>query len=270
MPTQALNSQYQLYNDATRRQTGDYSSIMDAYRQMFQGAGSRGTQGQITPSFIPKPGQFNYQETAGYRDSAAKLKELSETGGYDAAGIADLRARGTSPIRSIYAGANREMGRQSALSGGNAVNTNALRSKNAREMSELVSGATQNVNAGIAQNVAANKLSAAPQYADLVSRESALRNQYGKANQDEINRVNEANTGIGNRAMEFNSGVGRGNQDDMFKALEGMRGLFGTTPAMSALYGNQAQNAFGQASQNRNSDNNNVMEMIRQLMQRRN
>lgn len=280
MPSQSLRNQYQLYNNATREQTGDYSGIMDEYRKLLEQGRSRmnnpRAMTQLNPEFV-KPESYNYSPTAGYNDAAAKLKDLSETGGYTPEGIADLRSRGVSPIRSIYAGANREMNRQSSLSGGNPVNAGALRSKNAREMSELVSGATQNVNAGIAQNVAANKLQAAPQYAQLTAGESALRNQYGKANVDARNSAQSRNVDIKNDADRFNIDLpfrhraeGREESNDMFRTLEGMRGLYGTTPAMSALFGSQAQNAYGQASQNRQGSNNNIMAMMRQLMSQRN
>jgi len=277
MPSPALQNQYRTYNSAVQRNTGDYDNIMDAYRQLLsQQQGRQPMQRQqMNPQFV-RPEQYQYNTDPGHTESIGRMRDLSNTGGYSETDKADLRSRGISPIRSIYAGANRDMARKNALSGGNAANYGALKSRNAREMSDLVSGATQNVNAGIAENVARNKMSSTGQLADLTGRESALRNQYGSANTDRVNRANETNTGIANSANQYNielpfryNSEDRAGNEDQFRSIEGMRSLFGTTPGMSAMFGSQALGHANLESNSRNSDNQNVMEMIRQLMQRR-
>lgn len=278
-----LTNQYRQYSGAVAQNTGDYSEIMNRYRELLNnsgmsGGGFGGSSGkprpQFTPQMMPKPEQFNYAPTQGHTDALGKMKELTETGGYSGDDIANLRARAISPIRSVYAGANRDMNRNRSIQGGMGVNFNAAKSKNAREMSEQISGAMTNVNAGIAQNVASNKLGIAPQYERAAGGESALRNQYGKANVDAVNSVNERNTGMTNDANKFNIELtGKYNNEDddsRLKALQGMTGLYGTTPAMSSLFGSQALSHAGMESQNKMSGNQDVMRMIQQLMTRRN
>lgn len=273
------------YNRAVTQNIGDYQSIMEAYRRLLGNAQGRnsmsssgGPNGRQTfnPTFV-QPQQYQYSSDPAHTESIGRMRNLSDTGGYSETDKADLRSRGISPIRSIYAGANRDMARRNALSGGTAANYGALRSRNAREMSDLVSGATQNVNAGIAENVARNKMSSTSQLAGLTGQESALRNQYGSANTDRVNRANETNAGISNSASQYNielpfryNAEDRAGDDGMFRAVEGMRSLFGTTPGMSSMFGNRSLQQNQLESQNVNSGNNNIMEIIRQMMQRRN
>ena len=52
---------------------------------------------------------------AGYKDpfnSYGGFTEFSQTGGYSPNDIANMRARGISPIRAAYANAERELGRE--------------------------------------------------------------------------------------------------------------------------------------------------------------
>ena len=155
--------------------------------------------------------------------SIANLRGLAETGGYSDQDKSDLRARGISPIRSVYANAARNMDRQRTIQGGYSPNYNAASAKMTRELSDLVSGATQNVNAGIAQNVASNRLSAAPQFAQAAGRESDVQKGIEASNVGAKNRAAEltrqgrmdvlgnmtniagADTGAQNRAGELNT-----------------------------------------------------------------
>jgi hypothetical protein len=142
-----LTDQYKVYNTGVQQQAGDYSNIMDEYK---------------------------------------KLLDLSKTGGYSDTDIANIRERSISPIRSVYAGANRDVDRQRALQGGYSPNYAAVKAKMAREQSDVIGNQTTNINADLAQRIAQNKLSSIPQ------------------------------------------------------AISGMTSLYGTTPALSSLYGNQA------------------------------
>lgn len=272
MPSSSLRGQYNLYNNVNRQQTGDYSEIMNRYRQLLDSSRSRQPQQRMTPQF-ETPQDYNYTQSGESSDAIRRMRDLTNTGGYSEEDKSNLRARGTSPIRSVYAGANRDINRNRSLQGGFSANFNAVKSKNAREMSDLVSGATQNVNAGIAEQVAQNKIGATGRLAELTGSESALRNQYGKANIDNRNATGGRNTDRANMANQYNldrdTASRREDSDDMFRGLEGMRGLFGTTPAMSSLFGSQAQNAAGMESNNKIHGNQQIMDMIRQLMSRR-
>lgn len=163
-----------------------------------------------------------YKQSGDLTDAIGKLKNLSETGGYTPEGIADLRERGISPIRSIYASANRDVTRAKALQGGSSNAYNALKSKMARELSDKIGGAVTNVNAGIAQNVAQNKLQASPIYASVTGGQSDLQNSMGRENTsilnnanfrnvDNRNRINEANVDLTNQGNLFNM-----NRNDQF------------------------------------------------------
>jgi len=162
-PSGGVTGAYGLYNTAVNQQANDYSNIMQGYKDL--------------------------SSSPGY----ANVANLAQTGGYSDSDQANIRERGISPIRSIYASANRDVDRQKAIQGGYSPNYGAVKAKMAREMSDQVSNATTNVNATLAQNIAQNKMQMAPQFAA----------------QGE-------------------------------KPLQNMQSLYGTTPALSSLFGNQA------------------------------
>lgn len=339
--------------------------------------------GEFRPSTYGRPEDYSpitnqYKQSSDLTDAISKLKNLSETGGYSEQGIADLRERGISPLRAVYAGAQRDIERNRAIQGSSA-SYSALKSKMARELSDKIAGATQNVNAGIAQNVASNKLQASPIYAGVTGQQSDLQNRMGSENAGIIseanrynssnrNRVNEANVDLANQGNLYNLGrvddlnrlnadkidrgnlfnigrtddynrtmfdegrrfasvndeVSRANTDlrnnsalanitrgdevsranvDLFNTfgknntdernrarqfnielpfkrsalndsntnqiqqiLEGMKGLYGTTPAMANLFGSQAHNAASLQNSINQGNNQNSLELIMNLI----
>lgn len=190
-----LTDPYKLYNTAVQQQAGDYSNIMKGYQDLL----SKGPSSD---------------QAAATRN----LGELATTGGYSPEGIAAIRARGISPIRSIYASANRDVDRQRALQGGYSPNYNAVKAKMARELSDTIANKTTDVEGMIAQNVAQNRLSAGGAYANAANQESQVP----------------------------------------LEALRGQVSLYGTTPALANLFGNQAlagaqfQNQINQQNKNDN------------------
>jgi hypothetical protein len=292
-PPNNLTNQYNLYNSGVAQNAEDYGDIMGGYRNLRTQAANTNplqrayTPQPMTPQTVTDPGQVNaeryaYKPSADVTASLAGAKELSQTGGYSAAGIQDLRERGISPIRAVYAGANRDIDRGRALAGGYSPNYNAAKAKMAREMSDQISGAVTNVNAGIAQNVAGNRLSATGTYGNLAGEQSRLENDIGMRGADSANQANLANIANRMRANEFNAGatnqanqfninnqneasrynnqfIGQ-NQDTQLRALQGMQSMYGTTPAMSSLFGNQAlqhaqlQNQITQENARRTND----------------
>lgn len=227
------------FTAAADTQAKDYDKIMNNYGDIYGQARNNPLKFN---SVSPQYGQ--YSQSADETGALANLSELSKTGGYDEKGIADLRARGVSPTRSIYASAQRNLDRSKSLSGGYSPNYGALTAKMAREMSDQIGAIDTNVNAGIAQNVASNRLAASGTYAGAASR------------------ANEAKTGasfnnanIGNEAQRFNSSgnleAQRNNRSQALDATHGMASLYGTTPALASLYGNQVMQArqSGQAQQ---------------------
>lgn len=170
---------YGLYNTAVEQQAGDYGNIMQGYKNLANG-----------------PAMQN-------------LGELASTGGYSEADKANLRERGISPIRSIYAGANRDVDRQKAIQGGYSPNYGAVKTKLARDLSSQIGDQVTNVNAGIAQNVAQNRVGLAGTYA--------------------------------NAAMQPLQG-----QQSLYQATPGLAALYGNEAYKSAnLQGNMLQNSGG-------------------------
>src|SRR3970040_1869121 len=230
-------------------QTGeDYSSIMGGYQDIlkepqdsrygniFSEYQNLLNKGPITPERV------SYSQTPDVASSMAGLKDLSTTGGLGEEGIRDLRARGISPIRSVYANAQRNMDRQKSLSGGYSPNYNATSSRMARELSEQVAGATTDVNARIAEMVQRGKLSAAPQYAQFAGQEAGAERDINKFNADAAFRAQEF--GGSNKLAALRGMEGVLNQPDKrFEALRGMTSLYGTTPALASTFGNQALSA---------------------------
>jgi len=348
MPTPAsdpLTNQYKLYNSGVQQNAEDYSGIMQGYRNLTNNAQSQRSQPISAPNYTPQqvspsqstytPAQmqapasitpqsytaqnYAYKPTADVSSSLAGLKDLSTTGGYSEQGIADLRARGISPIRSVYASAQRDINRNRSLKGGYSPGYNATSAKMAREMSDQIGTATQNVNAGIAQNVAQNRLSAAPNYASAAGAESGLATQAGLANVNAQNQAGQINTSAANQAQlqnianqiaanqynagavnqagQFNAGniqqadlfnanaVNAGNQQNIqnqlavsqfnqqqqqqpqqnqLAALQGMSSLYGTTPAMSNLFGNQALSAAQLQNQINQQNNQSGLNLVGQ------
>lgn len=242
-PNSPVDNQYKLYNSAVGTQAEDYSGIMQGYKDLLSKVNSQpqfnASAAQITPQ------QYDYKPTQDVTQSLSNLNDLSQTGGYSQQGINDLRERGISPIRSVYAGANRDVDRKLRLQGGFSPNYNATKAKMAREQSDSIANQITNVNAGIAQNVASNRLQAAPQYANAAGNESQLKTNVGLQNTGAVNTANQWNAQIPLLNQQYNAQ----NQGQQLQALQGMQSLYGTTPALSRLFGDQAMNASNQQNQ---------------------
>lgn len=245
-----IQNQYGLYNEAVGQNSEDYDSIMGGFKGVL--ANIQNNQAQQI-----KPETYNYQRSGDVTSALGIQKNLAQTGGYTDEGIRDLRARGISPIRSVYANANRDIDRSVALSGGMSPNYTAAKAKMAREMSEKISNAAQDVNAGIAQNVASNKINAAPSYASTALGESTLQNNIGMKNVDAVNSANIFNANAANQGN--NNALG---------ALQGMTSLYGTTPAMTKLFGDQASEAAGMEANSKARAQANAYGAINSLSQR--
>ncbi len=237
------------FTAAANTQASDYDTIMQGYKDVLA------KQAQNPLFFSPvKPTTSNYQQSGDVTSSLANLKDLSITGGYSPQGIADLRARGIAPTRSIYANAQQNMERQKALAGGYSPNFNAAQAQLARDESDKIAGINTDVNAGIAQNVATNRIAAATPYASASSTANAAQTASDARNADIFNTVGMFNADGTLRSQMFN----RGNQT---AALQGMTSLYGTTPALTSTFGNQVTNAaqLGQGQQVINQQKNNAL-----------
>lgn len=211
--TDPLEDMYGLRNQAIRRQAADYDEIMGRFRNIYD---TGGNNAQFSP--------IRYDKSQDTTNALAELQDLSHTGGLSGADQQNLRARGMSPIRSMYATAQRDMNRNRRLQGGYSPNFGAVTAKMTRDQSSLIADQMDKVNANIAQMVQSGRLSAAPNYASAAQRESELKHDVSKFNAE----------GMFNASLQKNR--------DKLGAAQGMSNLYGTTPALANLYGNQAQN----------------------------
>jgi hypothetical protein len=244
-----------VYDAAVEQQAGDYDDIMGGYSSLAErarsGAGNNPIQfNPITPStrqFIQGQG-YNRSQDLG--KLIGDLQGFSTTGGYSDDDVSSIRERGLSPIRAIYANAQRDANRQKNLSGGYSPNAGAVNAKMAREQSSLLGDASTKINAQVAQMIQSGKLAGYNQLSPLLGRENDLINQITQRNTDaqrdvdlwnagETNRANEFNTNMGQRTQEFNANQNNQNDALELSSLQGKQSLYGTTPALTSMFGNQ-------------------------------
>jgi len=223
---------------------GNYTDIMDRYRNLTTpGAGgtggSSGGGGGISgysPSHISYNDPFKSYE--GYT-------EFSQTGGYSPNDIANMRARGVSPIRAAYANAERNVGQQRALQGGYSPNSIAAQIKMAREQGQGMADATQNVEAGLAEARNKGRLAGLGGMSNIEGQRLGADLDVGRFNATaDMQAAQSAQS-----ASMYNSQNEQQNIQNQLNALAGMRSLYGTTPGMSDTFGNQAINIVGQGGQ---------------------
>ena len=111
---------------------------------------------QARNSWVDAIGSQN-QERAGITSG---YQNFANTGGYSQQDIQDIRNRSTNPLKSVYAGANREVDRSRALQGGYSPGYGVLKARMAREQGQAMADANTNVNASVAKMVNRGKLAA--------------------------------------------------------------------------------------------------------------
>lgn len=246
----SVEDMYKLYEESVKKQAGDYDSIMGKFNEIYGGAGANSAA--YTPqrvNFNPvHASQTTYNKSPDTTAALADLHDLAETGGLSESDQQNLRARGVSPIRAQYATAQRDMDRQRRLNGGYSPNFGAVTSRMARDQSSLIADQMDKVNANIAEMVQSGRLNAAPNYASAAQAESSLAHgiaEHNTAARNETSRFNAsgmfdaARTNAGN-AMTANAS----RSSDRLGAVSGMTSLYGTTPALANLYGNQADRSY--------------------------
>jgi len=234
---------------------GDYTDIMNQYRGIASGAGTVGPGGGGGGG-----GDYSYgaeswtPENIKYNDpfnSYAGFQDFSNTGGYSAADVANLRARGTSPVRAAYANAEREVARQRSLQGGYSPNAMALQARMAREQGQLGADAMQNVEAGMIESRNTGKLAGLTGMTDIEKQRLAGDLDVQKYNAGINNQAKQSNAGARNAAAAGSASnamqSAAASRADQLRALSGMTSLYGTTPGMAQLYGDQVLSAIGQS-----------------------
>lgn len=117
----------------------------------------------LAPKPIPLPGNEpggggSSSSNSGQPQSFAGFKGFAETGGFSPSDLANIRARAVSPVRAVYANAQRNVNRQVGLQGGYAPGGGALKARMAREQGQETADAGTNAEAGIAEMVQKGKL----------------------------------------------------------------------------------------------------------------
>jgi len=242
------------YGRGSEANYGDYTDIMNNYRNIASGAvsssgggggGGGGYQGYTAQTWNPE--QISYKDPF---NSYTGFTEFSNTGGYSKDDVANLRARGTSPIRASYANAEREVARQRSLQGGYSPNAFALQGRMAREQGQLGADAMQNVEAGIVDTRNQGRLSGLSGMTEIEKQRLAADLKVAEYNADAKMKAAQSNASAANSAAASNAAgaaaSSAASRADQLRALQGMTTLYGTTPGMAELFGNQLLSAVGQ------------------------
>jgi hypothetical protein len=218
---------YELYNQGVSGDANIRDTVMEGYKKILD-ANDPSSSNYVgnKPYNVTNA---NYAVSPYFTQAYGNLANLTQTGGITPQEQADLRERGISPIRAVYGNAQREAARGQVLSGGYSPNAGAIRAKMAREMSDRLSGAVTNVNADIAGRVQQGRLTSSGQLGTLGAGENEIRNRFALENAQ-----------AANQAAQFGATQASVGRDRDLRALEGMRSLYGTTPAQAQLFGNQA------------------------------
>jgi hypothetical protein len=279
----------QAYPAAVTQTGEDYSNIMGGYQDVLKQSPDRfadlrariqanANRSPITFQSIT-PQSYNYSRSTETGEGFNRLRGLAETGGYTPEELANLRERGISPIRSVYANAMRNLDRNRALGGGYSPNYAAASGRMARELSEQIAGQTTNVNAGIAERVAAGRQAAIPQFAEYAAGENELMNRIGLGNVEARNRATETNAARQLEVDRLNRERETGGVNDLLQleglrgnteleALRGMQSLYGTTPALANTFGQQAAQAAQLQQQSTGQTQQTGLGLINQYMNR--
>lgn len=112
-----------------------------------------------TPKPIPLPGNASAGGGGGGQPQAfAGFQKFAQTGGFSPEDLANIRARAVSPVRAVYANAQREVNRQKSLQGGYSPGFGVLQARMAREQGQGISDAATGAESDIAKMVQSGKL----------------------------------------------------------------------------------------------------------------
>lgn len=239
VPILGRNGQSQnTFNAALETGATDYDRMMQAYQALAAQATGPGAASTQQLAYTPiTPALQQYQQGGAMTDALSQYQGATQTGGYTPEGLAAIRARGVSPIRSIYASAQRNIEQDRSLQGGYSPNFNAASTKMAREMSERLSAASTAIEADIADRVAKGKATSLSGYAQLATEADRSRNSVDAANASSTNQANALNAQMPLEYARTNATLKSGPQDQAMRAIQGQANLYGTTPANAALYG---------------------------------
>jgi len=142
---------YNTYRTGLGQNMQDYGNIMGGYNQFSQGLGGP-TAFNYQNVNAPRPGELNESYNT-LRGALPSYQEFAQTGGYSPTDIQELRARGTSPIRSAYGNTMMELDRSRALGGGYSPGYTAALSRAQNELPGQMADAMTGMNAKLAEDI---------------------------------------------------------------------------------------------------------------------
>lgn len=229
------------YNTAVTQNTADYGNIMGAYQQFREGLGGP-TKFSYDRVSAQRPKELG--KAYGYLDEAMPgYRDFASTGGYSAQDVQELRARGMSPIRAAYGNTMMELDRARSLGGGGgAPNYIAAASRAQRDLPGQMADAMTTVNAGLADSIRQGKMFG-------LQGITGTGSQMGQLSSAEAGRMLQAalaNQGADLQTQQMGEQSLQNLRQMQLAGLGGQASLYGTTPGMSSMFGNQALNAWQQ------------------------
>jgi len=237
------------YDTGVGKNMGSYDQIMGNYQNYFENpygtddmrAGRGGPPG-FTPTQYNAP-KIDYTDPF---ESYGGYKDFASTGGFDEAGKANIRARAIAPTRGIYQRGQENLSRNRALQGGYTPGYAASISRNNREMNEAISDANVAAESDLARMVQQGRLAGLGGMSGIEGQRLGAQFQKNIYNADSDKWATEGNAGENRFGSEYAYRNSRDNEGDRLRALEGMTSLYGTTPAMAKLFGDQVLAGQGQ------------------------
>lgn len=213
------------YQAAIDTQSADYDRLMKMYGGLFSG-----------PSATPLTRTiFDYETDPLLAGQISNVTNLAKTGGYSESDLGSIRARSLSPIRAAYANAQRNANRATRLAGGYSPNAGAVQAKLAREQSDVLSSASRNTEADIADRVSSGRLNYNNMLNPLLAREASERTRVGELNARNLRD-----------AELFDAEQLSADFQRRMAALNSMTSLYSTSPGLIGLFGQQALQERGQ------------------------
>ena len=217
---------WDFYQGVTGKSIEDYQDILGQFKGFNQGqltAPGEFTTSGITaddiqaanislPNFMAPGIRATGISGGAPSEALSRFRDFSETGGFSPDDIRNIRARGVSPIRSVYAQAQQNIDRQRALQGEYSPNYTAATAKLSRELAGQLSGASTNVEAMLAPLIQRGKLAGLQGFRQ--AEESGLSRAFQSqlANQQANLQTSLANQRTGQSAQQDRIRIALANQ----------------------------------------------------------
>jgi hypothetical protein len=206
-------SMYNNYQNASGQQMQDYRDLMDQFKNY-----------QSTAPGPVSAERVDYNRTPEMEEAFGGYRNFMNTGGFSAQDIADMRARGVSPIRSTYANMQNELERQKNLQGGYSPNMAAAMTRMRGSTSQQMADQVQNINAYLTEQIQKGKMFGTSGMGDLSTRDTEFSQRAKLANQ---------------AASLQAAGINASHPDPRLQALMGASSLYSATPGLMGTTGNQ-------------------------------